>query len=137
MPIARLSVVFVALASLGHFSKASAQSLEPGEWEFISEIAMPGLPRPQQSGYRDCLTREQAKDPMFWGRSATVPSDCRVSTLKLGPDYTSWELECPASNLRGAGKAQISRNNMTSELKLSGGVHTKTRGQRLGPCKGP
>jgi hypothetical protein len=37
--------------------------------------------------------------------------------------------------MRGAGRAQISRNNMSSELKLTGGVLTKTRGRRLGPCK--
>jgi hypothetical protein len=108
--------------------------MEEGEWEFVSEIATPGLPRPQQSGYRACLTREQAKDPMHWGRSAQVPSDCRVSTLKLGPDATSWELECPASSMRGAGRAQISRGSMSSELRLTGGIHTKTRGRRLGPC---
>jgi hypothetical protein len=116
-------------------ASAHAQRMEEGEWEFVSEIAMPGLPRPQQSGYRACLTREQARDPMYWGRSAQVPSDCRVTTLKLGPDYTSWELDCPASGMRGAGRAQISRNSMSSELKLTGGVVTKTRGQRLGPCK--
>ena len=109
--------------------------MEPGEWEFVSEIAMPGLPRPQQSGYRTCLTSDQARDPMFWGHSATVPSDCKVTSVKLGPDYTSWEMDCPVSNMRGAGRAQISRNNMSSELKLSGGVHTRTRGLRLGPCK--
>lgn len=109
--------------------------MEPGEWEFVSEIAMPGLPRPQQSGYRACLTPEQARDPMYWGRGAQVPSDCRVTTMKLGPDYTSWELECPASNMRGAGRAQISRNSMSSELQLTGGVRTKTRGQRRGACK--
>jgi hypothetical protein len=114
---------------------AQAQRMEPGEWEFVSEIDIPGLPRPQQSGYRTCLTREQAQDPMLWGRSATVPSDCKVTSVKLGPDYTAWEMDCPASNMRGAGRAQISRNNMSSELKLSGGVRTRTRGLRLGPCK--
>ena len=108
--------------------------MEAGEWEFVSEIATPGLPRPQQSGYRACLTHEQARDPLYWGRAAQVPSDCRVRTLKLSPDSTSWELECPASGMRGAGKAQISRGSMQSELRLSGGIHTKTRGRRLGPC---
>jgi len=127
--------VFVLMLLAASAMNAHAQRMEPGEWEFVSEIVMPGLPRPQQLGYRDCLTREQARDPMYWGRGAQVPSDCRVSTLKLGPDYTSWELECPASGMRGVGKAQISRNNMTSDLKLTGGVLTKTRGQRLGPCK--
>jgi len=116
-------------------SAAHAQRMEEGEWEFVSDIAMPGLPRPQQSGYRACLTSEQARDPMYWGRGATVPSDCRVTTVKLGPDATSGELECPASNLRGAGRAQLSRGSMSSELRLSGGVVTKTRGRRLGACK--
>lgn len=124
-------MLLLALAS----ASAHAQRMEAGEWEFVSEIVMPGLPRPQQSGYRTCLTPEQAKDPMFWGRGAQVPSDCRVATLKLGPDVTSWALECPASNMRGAGRAQVSRNSMTGELKLTGGVVTKTRGRRLGPCK--
>lgn len=113
---------------------AMAQSLEPGEWEFVSDIAMPGLPRPQQSGYRACLTREQAKDPMFWGRGAHLPSDCRVVSQKLGPSTTSWQIECPASGMKGAGKAQVGTANMTSELQLSGGIRTQTRGQRRGPC---
>lgn len=116
-------------------TSVQAQRMQAGEWEFVSGIVMPGLPRPQQSGYRTCLTREQAKDPMNWGRGAQLPSDCRVSTLELGPDHASWELECPASGMRGAGRAQISRNGMQGELKMTGGVLTKTRGRRLGPCK--
>ena len=124
-----------ALLLLAFALTAQAQRMEEGEWEFVSEIVMPGLPRPHQSGYRACLSREQARDPMYWDRGAQVPSDCRVTTVKLGPEYTSWELDCPASGMRGAGKAQISRGSMTSEFKLTGGVRTKTRGQRLGPCK--
>jgi hypothetical protein len=124
---------FLLLLALAATS-AQAQRMEPGEWEFVSEIAMPGLPRPQQSGYRACLSAGQARDPLYWGRGAQVPSDCRVATMKLGPDVTSWELECPASGMRGAGRAQVSRNSMSSELKLTGGVLTKTQGRRLGPC---
>ncbi len=115
-------------------ASAQAQSLEPGEWEFVSEIATPGLPRPQPSGYRACLAREQAKDPLHWGRGAHLPSDCRVATLKLGPDTASWELECASSGLKGAGKARFFNGSMESELQLAGGVRTKTRGRRLGPC---
>jgi len=125
----RLVLLFALLPGV-----ALAQSLEPGGWDFVSDIAMPGLPRPQQSGYRACLTREQAKDPMHWGRGAHLPSDCRVGTLKLGPAGVSWDLECPASNLKGAGKARLGRADMESELQLQGGVRTKTRGRRLGPC---
>ena len=108
---------------------AAAQSLDPGEWEFVSDIAMP-----QQSGYRACLSSEQAKDPLFWGRGAHLPSDCRVVSQKLGPGMTSWQIECPASGMKGAGKAQTGSASMTSELQLSGGIRTQTRGQRRGPC---
>lgn len=116
-------------------ASAHAQRMEEGEWEFVSEIAMAGLPRPQQSASSACLSREQARDPLHWTPGARLPSDCRVSTVKLGPDATSWELECPVSGMRGAGKAQVSRGSMSSELKMTGGVATKTRGRRLGPCK--
>ncbi|MDH5578787.1 MAG: DUF3617 domain-containing protein [Betaproteobacteria bacterium] len=116
-------------------ASAHAQRMEAGEWNFVSEIVMPGLPRPQQSASTACLSREQARDPLHWSPGARLPSDCSVGTVKLGPDATSWELECPQSGMRGAGKAQISRGSMSSELQMTGGVRTKTRGMRLGPCK--
>jgi hypothetical protein len=115
-------------------ASALAQHMEPGQWEFVSEVALPGLP-PQQSASSACLDREQARDPMQWSQGARLPSDCRVATLKLGPDHSAWQLECPVSAMRGAGRATISRNSMQSELKMTGGVTTKTRGRRLGPCK--
>jgi hypothetical protein len=122
--------LLAAAAPLAH-----AQQMEPGEWEFATDIAMPGLPRPQQSGYRACLGREQARDPMHWGRGGHLPQDCRVTAMKLGPDKGSWEIECPGSGMRGAGSARFSRGSMTSELQTTGGVRTKTQGRRLGPCK--
>ncbi len=124
-----------ALALVVGCTGVQAQSLEPGEWEFVSEIATPGLPRPQPSGYRACLSREQAKDPLHWGRGARLPSDCRVTTMKLGPDTASWELECPSSGLTGAGQARYFSGSMESEMQLAGGVRSKTKGRRLGPCK--
>jgi hypothetical protein len=72
---------------------------------------------------------------MHWSPGARLPGDCRVGTLKLGPDAHAWDLECPVSGMRGAGKAQMSRASLHSELTMSGGVTTKTRGRRLGPCK--
>ena len=113
---------------------AHAQRMEEGNWEFVTEIATPGLPRPQQADKQACLTRDQARDPLHWAGATRLPSDCRVGTLKLGPDDTSWDFECPGSGMRGAGRAQISRNHMSSDLELTGGLRTKTRGQRLGPC---
>jgi Protein of unknown function (DUF3617) len=113
---------------------AQAQHMQPGQWAFVATVALPGLP-PQQSASGACLDREQARDPMQWSQGARLPSDCRVAMLKLGPDHASWELDCPASAMKGAGRAQISRNSLQSELKMTGGVVYSTRGRRLGPCK--
>ena len=126
MRITVLALAFVAGA-------AHAQRMEPGEWEFVSEVGLPGMPS-QQTAYRQCLTAEQARDPMAWNRGQRLPADCQVSE-KLGPGSMSWEIECPSSGLRGAGKAQLSAASMSSELTMSGGVTTKTHGNRVGPCK--
>ena len=123
----------LALASSG----AVAQQVEPGEWDFVTDVAMPGLPRPQQSGLRTCLSREGARDPLRWS-AHRLPSDCRVATLKLGPDTVSWELECPGSGMRGKGNARLGKGSMQAETQLGGGasvdMRTKTQGRRLGPC---
>jgi hypothetical protein len=117
---------------------AQAQQMDPGEWEFVTTITMPGLPRPQQSGYRTCITREQAKDPMHWGRGPQQPADCRATTLKLGPQGTSWEMQCPSTGMRGTGRARFGRGSMESETQLGGGasvdMRMKTQGRRVGPC---
>ena len=117
---------------------ALAQQVDPGEWEFVTEIAVPGLPLPQQAGMRMCLTREQARDPINWTAHRSQPADCRITSLKLGPDTVSWAMECPESGMRGAGKARLGRGSLDAELQIGGGnsvdMRTRTQGRRLGPC---
>lgn len=131
--------VLLALAIAAVSGGAFAQQLEPGEWEFSSSLSAPGMPRPTPTGYRICITREQARDPMRWGANPNQPADCRATTLKLGPDSVSWEMECPSSGMRGVGKARISRGSMESETQIGAGrsveLRTRTQGRRLGPCK--
>ena len=130
-----LSLV-LAFAALG----AQAQQLDPGEWDFATTATAPGLPRPTSTGVRVCITQELSKDPLRWGSSPQQPADCRVTALKLGPDTLGWDMECPGSGMRGAGKARFGRGSMESEVQLGstvGGVdlRMKTSGRRLGPCK--
>ena len=128
---------FAALALLFFAAGTAAQQVEPGEWDFVTDVTMPGLPRPQQAGMRTCLTRETARDPLRWS-AHPLPSDCRVATLKLGPDAASWEMDCPQARMRGNGKARFGRGSLTAETQLGGGasvdMRTKTQGRRLGPC---
>jgi len=132
--------LILAFALVFSASGAQAQQLEPGEWDFATTVTAPGLPKPSATGYRTCITREQSRDPTRWGSNPQQPADCRVTTLKLGPDSTSWDMECPGSGMRGAGKARFGRGSMESEVQLGsprGGVdlRMKTSGRRLGPCK--
>lgn len=118
---------------------ALAQQLEPGEWEFSTSLSAPGMPRPTPTGYRTCISKEQARDPMHWGANPNQPADCRATMLKLGPDSVSWEMECPGSGMRGTGKARIGRGSVESETQVGTGrsvdLRTRTQGRRLGPCK--
>jgi len=128
---------FIAGALALACSGVHAQQVEPGEWDFVTDVATPGLPRPQQSGLRTCLTREGTRDPLRWS-AHRLPADCRVASMKLGPDTVSWEMECPASRMRGSGKARTPGGSLTAETQLGGvasvDMRTKTQGRRLGPC---
>jgi hypothetical protein len=132
-----LAIAFAAALALAP-ATAQAQQVEPGEWDFVTDVAMPGLPRPQQAGMRTCLTRESARDPLRWS-AHPLPSDCRVATMKLGPDAASWEMDCPQSRMRGKGQARFGRGSLAAETQLGGGasvdMRTKTQGRRLGPCQ--
>lgn len=133
----RLILAFSLVVSA---SGVQAQQLDPGEWDFATTATAPGLPRPTSTGVRVCITQEQSKDPLRWGSSPQQPADCRVTTLRLGPDTLGWEMECPGSGLRGAGKARFGRGSMESEVQLGssvGGIdlRMKTSGRRLGPCQ--
>lgn len=139
MTIARLSAMLSSCAAgILICGSAEAQQVEPGEWDFVTDVAVPGLPRPQQAGIRTCLTRETARDPLRWS-AHPLPSDCRVASMKLGPDAVSWEMDCPASRMRGVGKARMGAASLTAETQLGGGasvdMRTKTQGRRLGPCQ--
>jgi hypothetical protein len=137
-PAAFLCALFIAGALAFAPASTLAQQVEPGEWDFVTDVATPGLPRPQQAGIRTCLTRETARDPLRWS-AHPLPSDCRVATMKLGPDAVSWEMDCPQSRLRGKGSAKLGRGSLSAETQLGGGasvdMRTKTQGRRLGPCQ--
>lgn len=118
---------------------AYAQGMEPGEWEFQIVITSPGMPKPEVMSYRHCVTKEQANDPLRWGGNPSQPTDCRISTLKKGPDEVSWKMACPGTGMNGVGSARFGRGSMQSETQVGGGssvdLRTKTQGRRLGPCK--
>ena len=121
---------------------ASAQSLQPGQWQFDSVMTLVGLGKPQASSVQRCVTKEEAADAERWTGRKLEHTDCRMTVLGKSARAVRWALDCPKSGTRGTGSARIGRASMTSEQHMSGELQgrtyemeIRTTGKRLGPCK--
>jgi hypothetical protein len=120
---------------------ALAQEMEPGEWEFVTSMTMPGMPQAAHTyTHKRCVTKED-QDPSRWKDKAEAKSDCKVSPSKKSGGTVSWEVSCPSQGMRGTGTARLARTTMDSEMRVAGDkggqkfeMVTKTTGKRLGAC---
>jgi hypothetical protein len=131
----------LAVALLASPVAALAQGLEPGEWQFTTTTAVPGMPSPRTFSTTQCVRKEDASS-MPWERKNPGETDCRTTVTKKSGDTTSWQVSCPKSNTHGRGTARIRAGSLESEMTMvleQGGrkmeMHSKTTGKRLGPCK--
>jgi hypothetical protein len=129
-------------AALATAGVASAQGLEPGEWEFNSTMTSAMLPKPQNMVFRHCIKKEDADNPERWMGQKQRETDCKFTPLKKSGDGYSWEMNCPKSNMKGSGTVRMGQGTMQSEMRMSGDakgqkfeMHTKMSGKRLGACK--
>ena len=123
-------------------SCVSAQSLEPGRWQFDSVMTMVGLGKPQTNSVQRCVTREEAADAERWTGRKLARTDCKMTVRSKTSTSVRWELDCPKSGTHGTGSAKIGRGTMTSEQHMTGELQgrtyemeIRTTGKRLGPCK--
>ena len=130
-----------ALLALVCFS-ASAQSLQPGRWQFDSVMTMVGLGKPQTNSVQRCVTKEEAADAERWTGRKLERTDCKMTVRSKSATSVRWALDCPTSGTHGTGSARIGRGTMTSEQHMTGEaqgrtyeMEIRTTGKRLGPCK--
>ena len=135
------SIVFTTLAAAG-FAAAAQQAMEPGEWELTTTMTSPMLPQPQTATVRHCIQAQDLADPSRWMGGSPPGSDCKLTPLERDANGASWEMACPSSGFKGRGRARFAAGMMDSEMQMSGvqdgrkfEMQTRTRGQRLGPCK--
>ena len=138
---AGLPATLLALGALA-CSPASAQSLQPGQWQFDSVMTMVGAGKPQTSSVQRCVTREEAADAERWTGRKLEHTDCKMTVLRKTSTRMRWALDCPKSGTHGTGSATVGRGTMASEQHMSGELQgrtyemeIRTRGKRLGPCK--
>ena len=121
---------------------AIATELEPGEWEFTSVSTSKLLPGPQRASFKRCIRPDEAQNPDKWMAEPSQQGDCKVTPGKKSGDTYTWTMHCPHGNIRGAGRARLSRTSMVGETNMTGElqgqkfeIRTHVSGKRLGPCK--
>jgi Protein of unknown function (DUF3617) len=130
-----------------------ADTVKPGQWEFTSQMQMPGMPQlpagtsvppntqMQQGGmkstYRTCIDSEKA-----------VPTDprgqCKIDNVRREGATVTWTGTCATGQgtVHSEGAARYSGNTMqatlTTQVPGQGGQSMKTSqhitGHYLGPC---
>ena len=134
---------FALLAALALTSiPAAAQTMEPGEWQFINTTTSPILPKPQTTTLTQCVSQEDAADPTRFTAQGPA-ADCEVKQVSRTAESYSWTVSCPKQGMRGAGKARFGPGTVESEMQMTlegqGGekmeLHSVTKARHLGPCK--
>ena len=134
-------------------ARALADTVKPGQWEFTSQMEMPGMPKlppgaqlpanvqPQPGGmkssYKTCVDTERA-----------VPSDprgqCKIDQVQRNGGTVTWTGSCATAQgtVRSEGVAHYSGDtmeaNLTTQVPAANGQAMKTTqhitGHYLGPC---
>jgi Protein of unknown function (DUF3617) len=135
-------------------ARVLAETVKPGQWEFTSQLQMPGMPQMPggaqlpsgttmqpgagiKSTYRTCVDSEKA-----------VPSDprgqCKIENVERKGATVTWTGTCTTGQgtVRSQGAARYSGNtmeaNLTTHVPGAGGQSMKTTqhitGHYVGPC---
>jgi len=134
-------------------ARALADTVKPGQWEFTSQMQMPGTPQMSagssvppnvqaqtggmKSTYQTCVDSDKA-----------VPSDprgqCKIENVRRDRATVTWTGACAIGQgtVRSEGVARYSGNTMeatlTTQVPGAGGQSMKTTqritGHYLGPC---
>ena len=135
----KLLIAFLGIVS----GAALAQSLEPGQWEFSSEMVTQGSAKkqPMALNMKRCISKAEADDPQKWWGKQAEKSDCKVTTKKKGGGVYTWDVSCPSRKMTGSGIAKVGRGTMESTQTIvterdgkKSEMTMKMNGKRIGPC---
>ena len=132
-----LACAVLAAASLS----AAAQSMEPGEWQFVTTMTSPMMPKPQTSTITQCVSKQEADDPTRFTAKEEA-SDCVVTPgVRTASSYT-WTVSCPKQGMSGKGSARFSRGTVESDVQVTMegqgqkmDMRTTMSGRHVGPCR--
>lgn len=136
----------LALATAALVAALPAQAgdglrLEPGEWEFTSQVNMPVGPAHPPQTRRECLVEPEVTPDHF---NAQNTANCTFSDVKTSKSEMSWTMHCPSPDGKVTGKGRVTSTGKTLAGKIAMTVAVENnamrmdvawQGKRLGPCE--
>lgn len=143
----------------------AAQDFNEGEWEFKTQMTVPGLPSMEgfqlpegielpegmqmpsfgregmQVINRHCVTRASLVPP-----ASPEQQQCKVTDQHINGGRVSWRIECATEQGRavGIGQGQYSGTRMSATMQVQGNVqglpitsNVVTEGRYIGACPAP
>ncbi|MES9936269.1 MAG: DUF3617 family protein, partial [Sedimenticola sp.] len=126
----------IMLVTLAGCSQAGDVNMNPGLWEWSTEMEMPGMPmKMPPTVYQQCITREDLV-PREGGQN----QDCEITEMETSGDTVSWQMTCssPAGQVISSGKMTYAGDSATGEMSVNtAGMEmlSRSRGRRLGECQ--
>lgn len=114
--------------------------LDPGEWEFTSQVNMPVGPAHPAQTRRECIVEPEVKPDHF---NAQNMNGCTFGDVKTSASEMSWTMTCPSAEgkVTGRGKVTSTGKTMAGRIAMTVAVEGHTmemdvdwKGRRLGPC---
>jgi hypothetical protein len=125
---------------------ATADNIEPGNWEFTVDVHAEGLgafqPKPSPIVQTRCISAEQAANPAKVLGDAGARGECQFSNQRdTGSEFT-FDVQCTGRiPVHGSGRMRYSAQTLDGDLDLDGdaqGMQFKSQShvsaRRTGPC---
>jgi hypothetical protein len=115
--------------------------LEPGEWEFTSQVNMPVGPAHPAQTRRECIVEPEVTPDHF---NAQNMSGCTFSDVKASKSAMSWTMNCPSPDGKVSGKGRVRSTGKTLAGKIAMTISVENNamrmdvawnGKHLGPCE--
>jgi hypothetical protein len=108
-----------------------------GLWNVTIDMQMPGMQMPPMKTTQ-CITKEEAADPLKSLPKANAGSECTVSDYKTEGNKISWSMKCAGSRpMSGHGELVYTNDSYTGTMTIdtAGQAMTmKYAGKRAGDC---
>ena len=131
----RISVVIMALMTIGGWSGEPDIDMKEGKWEITVQMEMPGMPMsmPAMTSVQ-CLTGEN-KTP----KVSAASGNCRVVRTEMKGKTYMWDVECDTGEGKNISHGEITYmgDTFSGFFKVQQGgitVTNRMKGRRIGPC---